>query len=112
MKVQLRGGPFDGADVEVTGWLECLILRDRAGKLHRYLYLDAPQESEEMYGGYLQHSTDFTGERAACLPVDPQTAEACVRTVRDNVRWVEQHLGFISEPGGPSARACDLEDGK
>jgi hypothetical protein len=62
-KIHLRGGPFDGETIDAIGWVEALVLRDRGGKLHWYLYIEEPMDVAP-YGFELWHHSDHTFARA------------------------------------------------
>lgn len=64
MIYKLVGGPCDGANVEVDHWVEALVIRDRKGKLHRYLHTGAPMGIADGPEDHLDHESDRSSDKA------------------------------------------------
>src|SRR4051812_43817777 len=89
MKVILKGGPFDGADVVAPYWVEAVALRDSTGKLHRYVYIGEPMEVDGSHRCELDHESDRTHERL----VDEHDLEAGM------VRPADLKLAYVTQGG-------------
>lgn len=100
MKITLRGGLFDGAEIEIPGWPELVVMRDANNKIHRYVYTDAPMEADGFHGKFLDHESDRTRDRLTDLrdegcearSLDGSPIRPMVEVVDSNVRHTLREL--------------------
>jgi hypothetical protein len=89
--IRLRGGPFDGAVLDMDGWIESVVLRSATG-LHWYVYTGPPPEADYGHDGVLEHHADETFEKAIPQGVNVETGETTLEGHRRNIKYALAEL--------------------